>query len=305
MKNDSGAIDFNAVLLLFFAAALISGGVLFASTGITYFQTSSNNLNKKEEADKFLDIIVEELQPLKFYQFDDKNNALINELCSKYENYMLEIIDVSSGYHLNFLSDIDFSDNNLTRLIFKDNSGAAFLSWLKTNGLSTDKNVWREFIKDEAWEVCVSYGWLHKTGTASYAYRNICESFGLSEIDKLFPLINDFPRMNINMVDPQMLYPLILRSSFNIERAKERADALANRLQSGPVLQGDISTILRIPLNHPLMGYLGTKTAFWRITYSMSPSLGVEAIIAAIQKKDGAIQEIEAYKLISRSFIDG
>jgi len=53
------------------------------------------------------------------------------------------------------------------------------------------------------------------------------------------------------------------------------------------------------------MGYLGTKTAFWQLRFAMSPSLTVEAIVAAIPKKDGAVQEIESYRLIDRRFIDG
>ena len=53
-----------------------------------------------------------------------------------------------------------------------------------------------------------------------------------------------------------------------------------------------------------MTGYFGTKTAFWKIHFAMRPSLEVEAIIAAIPKKDRAVQEIEAYRLIDRRFLD-
>jgi hypothetical protein len=304
MKHDSGAVEFNAVLLLFFIAAIISAGVLYTASGIKYMQTYTRDFDNKTAADMLLDTIIAEIQPLSLYPYDDDNNTIITGLCRKYDNYGLQFTDISSGYHLDFLSDADMADSNITRHLFRDNTGAGFLAWRNTNGLSVSKTLWREFIKDEAWASCVSYGWLHKDDIESFAYRSISKSFAAAAPDKLFPVVNSFPRMNINMINPDILRPLIMRSSFKIEKPDEKADALISRLRNGPVLYADISSILKIPVSHPLMGYLGTKTAFWKLHFVMRPSLTVEAIVAAIPLKNGAIQEIEAYRLIDRSFID-
>jgi hypothetical protein len=304
MKRDSGAVEFNAVLLLFFIVALISGGVLYAAAAMNYAQTDTRDLDLRLAADQLLDSIITEMQMLRLYPYDDENNAIITELCQKYKNYNLEFTDVSSGYHLDFLSDADLADGNITGYLFRDNSGAGFVSWRNANGLSVSKTKWREYVKDEAWDSCVSYGWLHKDDTESFAFRSISISFAATDPNKLFPLLNEFPRMNVNMVRPEILHPLITRSSFKIEKPKEKADALTARLRSGPVLHADISSILEIPVNHKLMGYLGTKTAFWKINFVMRTSMTVEAVVAAIPKKNGAIQEIEAYRLIDRSFSD-
>jgi len=303
MKKDSGFIDFNAVLVLFFVAAVISGGVLFAASAMTYSQADNRDFDNKLAADKLLDEIIGKIQPLKTYQYDHVDNELIKSLCREYENYRLEFFDASSGYHLDFLSDTDMADGNVTRYLFLDNSGADFIAWRNANGLSVSKTAWREFVKEEAWESCVSYGWLHKNDTASFAFRSIRASFASADPEKLFPLVNEFPRMNVNMVNPDMLRPLIMRGSFNIERPNEKADALINRLRNGPVLQADISSILRISASHPLMSYFGTKTAFWKIHFTMPSSLEVEAVVAAIPKKNGAIQEVEIYRLVDRSFL--
>jgi len=303
MKKDAGFIEFNAVLLLFFIAAIISGGVLYAAVTMTFSHTDNRDFNNKQAADRLIDEIIEKMQPLRLYQYDHDNNEIIASLCREYDNYGLEFSDISSGYHLDFLSDADMADNNITRYLFLDNSGAGFTAWRNANGLSVSKALWREFVKEEAWESCVSYGWLHKNDVASFAFRSISRSFAVTAPDKLFPLVNEFPRMNVNMVNPDMLRPLIMRSSFRIERPNEKADALITRLRGGPVLHADISSILRIPVNHPLMGYFGTKTAFWKISFTMPSSLEVEAVVAAIPKKNGAIQEIELYRLIDRSFL--
>jgi hypothetical protein len=302
MKNDSGAIEFNAVLTLFFIAAVISGGALYTASAMTYLRTDAHDFDNKMSAELLLDAIVAEMQPLALYPYDDNNSTVITGLCQKYNNYGLEFTDISSGYHLDFLSDVDMADSNITGYLFRDNSGTGFTVWRNTNGLSVSKKLWREFVKDEAWTSCVSYGWLHKDDTESFAYHNVSKSFAAAAPDKLFPLVNDFPRMNINMVNPDMLRPLIMRSSFKIEKPDEKADALIGRLRNDPLLYADISSTLKIPVNHPLMSYLGTKTAFWKIRFVMSHSLTVEAVIAAIPKKNGAIQEIEEYRLIDRSF---
>lgn len=304
MKKDSGFIEYSAVLLLFFIAAIISGGVLYASAAMTYSRNDTRYFDNRAAADQLLDEIITKMQPLRLYPYDDKNNEVIALLCREYNNYDLQITDVSSGYHLDFLSDVDMADNNIVRFLFLDNTGTNFTAWRNLNGLSVSKSAWREYLKEEAWASCVSYGWLHKDDMESFAFRSISRSFAITAPDRLFPLVNDFPRMNVNMVNPEILRPLIMRDSFKIERPNEKADALINRLRGGPILHSDISSTLRIPVNHPLMGYMGTKTAFWKIHFIMSPSLEVEAVVVAIPKKDGAVQEIENYRLIDRSFGD-
>lgn len=302
MKKDSGFIEYNAALLLFFIAALISGGALYTSAAINLSRSDNRDFNNKLAADLLLDEIIGKTQPLRLYQYDDKNNALIKSLCHEYESFRLEITDVSSGYHLDFLSDEDMADLSLTGLLFLDNSGTNFTSWRNANGLSVSKTAWREFVKEEAWPFVVSYGWLNKNDTESFAFRNIRRSFAVADPDKLFPLVNHFPRMNVNMVNPEILRPLIARASFKIEKPNEKADTLINRLKSGPASRSDISSILDIPDSHQLMSYLGTKTAFWKLRFIMPSSLAIEAIIAAVPNKDGGAQEVALYKLIDRYF---
>jgi len=304
MKKDSGSIEFSAVLLLFFIVAIISGGVLYAASAMTYSRTDAHDFDGKMAADLLLDKIIEKMQPLRLYPYDDENNEIIISICREYNNYGLQFTDISSGYHLDFLSNADMVDNNITNFLFLDNSGSNFIVWRNANGLSVSKTAWKEFIKEEAWASCVSYGWLHKDDMESFAFQSISKSFATAAPDKLFPLVNHFPRMNVNMVNPEILRPLIMRGSFKVEKPNEKADALISKLRGGPVLHADISSVLKIPVNHPLMSYFGTKTAFWKIYFVMRPALKVEAVVAAIPKKDGAVQEIEVYRLIDRRFLD-
>jgi len=304
MKNDSGFVQFGAVLLLFFIAALVAGGALFAASARTLWQADTRDFNNKMAADLLLDGIIEKMQGLTAFQEDAEGNELIASLTREYQRYMLEITDISSGYNLNFLSDADMADSNLMRFLFLDNTGAAFTAWRNVNGLSHSKYAWREFVREDAWDSIVAHGWLHKNDTDSFAFRYISASFGITGTEQLFPLANEFPRMNVNMLSPQAVRPLIIRGSFRIERAHERVTVLMTRLESGgPVSHAEISSILRIPVSHPLMSYLGSKTAFWQLCFRMPCSLRVQAIVAAIPKRDGGVQEVEYYRLIERRFL--
>ncbi|MCL2410217.1 MAG: hypothetical protein FWC97_01105 [Treponema sp.] len=303
MKKDSGFVEYSAVLLLFFIGVLITGIVLFTSSAINFTQANSRDFDNKLAADRLLDGIIEKMQALTLHQYDYRNNAVIQSLMQEYAPYRLEFIDISSGFNLNFISDTDIIDTNIARLLFSDNTGTAFITWRNANGLSASKEVWREFIREEVWDSCVSFGWLHRNDLDSFAFRTISASFGITDPDELFPLVNDFPRMNVNMVNPDILRPLIIRSSFRVERANERANELINRLRNSPVMHADISSILRIPTNHPLMSYFGTRTAFWKIRFTMPSSLEVEAVVAAIPQRDGGVQDIELYRLINRRFL--
>ena len=303
MKNDEGSLELGAVLMLMFIAALIGGGVLFAASGMGYMRSDTRDAAEKNAADLLLDEIVAEMQPLALYPYDHANSEVLDEHRWKHSGNALEFDDISSGYNLNFLSDADLADPLLARFIFRDNSGSNFIRWRNANGLSPSKEPWREFIKDDAWEACVSHGWLHASDMESFAFGKASASFGAVSEDSLFPLVNYFPRINVNAVEPEILRPLILRGSFRVQRPGEKADALISRLRSGALLPADISSTLQIPVSHPLMAYLGTKTAFWKITLRLRDGLSLQAVVAAIPKKDGGAQEIERYQLIERSFI--
>ncbi|MDR1239717.1 MAG: hypothetical protein LBK27_06360 [Treponema sp.] len=303
MDNESGAIEAGAVLLLFFLAAVLSGVTLFAASGITYFQRTKNDFNEKMEAQKLLEAIVDDMQELKIYPFDDRQNAVLDKLRITYDQYSLEITDVSSGYHLDFLSDEDLHDRLIVEYLFLNGNTSAFIRWRDENGLSSSTEKWREFIREEALSACVACGWIPVSQINSFAYRTVSASWAEGRTENLFPLVNDFPVMNVNMVAPEIFKPLIMRNAFKIEKAAEKFETLKNKLLAGPVMDSDMASILNIPLSHMLFGYLGTKTAFWKISF-VFPGLGVvEGITAAIPKKDGRRQEIEEYRLIDRRFI--
>jgi hypothetical protein len=301
MNRQEGSAEFGALIILFFLASLAAGSAIFLSANMTYFQRNSHNAEEKHNADVLLREIVAEMQPLKNFEYDDERNVVLDRLTSAYAAYGLGFTDLSSGFHLDFLTDADLQEKNLREYLFTGGNAANFIAWRETNGLSTDKNKWRLFLKEEALRSCVSYGYIHDTQTDSFAFRSVSRSFNNATSDQLFPLVNGFPLININMAPVEILSPLIRRPSFKIEKAELKLETLENKLLQGPVMISDISSFLDIPKDHALFGYLGTKTAFWEIVFQYRPGMYVTAVVAAVPVKDGEIQEIDEYRLIDRS----
>jgi len=301
MRREKGSVELGAVIILFFVSAMFAGSVLFIQTNMTYFRRNSYEQEEKVKAENLLKEIVQSFQPLRGYEYDAVDNPLLFHLQNKYADYSLAIMDISSGYHLDFLTDSDLHDTKLKEFLFRGGNPSEFIAWRNSHGLSTAKTVWRSFLRDEAWDSCVSYGWIHTSQTSSFAFSVASASYKTSDLKSLFPLVNEMPLMNVNMVSPDIITPLIMRPDFKIEKPSEKAETLRNKLLQGQVILSDLSSYLEIPQNHALFTYLGTKTAFWKIIFCYRPGMYVEAIIAAIPKKDGGIQEIAQYTLIDRN----
>ena len=300
MKHDDGSIEFTAVIIFFFLSAVLVGSALFSQVTMIYYRKNSIEQKEKNEVDKLLKEIVIDFQPLKEYEYDNPGNPLLSALRSKYSNYALDFKDVSSGYHLDFLPDKYLNEEKLKNFLFTDANPTQFIAFRNNYGLSTDKTAWQAFLKDEAMKACVTYGWIHKSHIDSFAFTSVSASHKTTDLSALFPLVNEIPLINVNMVSPDIIAPLVLSPSFKIKKPEEKMDTLKNKMLQGSVLLSDISSYLEITKDNALFSFLGTKTSFWQITFCYKDGMFVEAIVAAIPKKEGGIQEITEYKLIDR-----
>jgi hypothetical protein len=182
-----------------------------------------------------------------------------------------------------------------------NNSPSQYIVFRDAHGLSTDIEGIKPFIKPEVWDSCVAYGWINRNQSESFAFRRVSAEFRSADLMDLFHLVNDFPLININMVEPEILRPLVTRPDFKIEKPEEKMEKLKNRLLLGPVSISDISSLLDTPKTNSIFDYLGTKTAFWRISFRLYPRITASGIVAAIPDKYGEKQDIEKYVLIDRT----
>jgi hypothetical protein len=301
LRNDEGAVELGAVLILFFLSAILGGLALFSSAAMKYFTTNRAIQEDRDSAYELVLDIVDAAQILKNESSDYADSSAIRRIESAYGEYDLLFTDISSGYHLDFLSENDLYDENLASFLFPEKNPSRYIAARDEKGLSTDLERLKPLINPEAWESCAAYGWLNRRHTDSFAFRAISSSFGTTNNDELFPLVNDFPLINVNMVNPDILAPLIRRPGFKIEKPEEKARALKEKILSGPLGIDDISSTLNINSSNDIFCYLGTKTAFWKITLLFRPGITVEAVVAAIPERYGEKQGIDRYALVDWS----
>jgi hypothetical protein len=268
---------------------------LFFSAAAAYFRRSVNEEAELVRTTGLIGEITEALQPLKDHPCDYRNNPLLSELVLRYASLNLDIRDVSSGYRLDFLSDEELENPLLRNYLFTD--AASFTGLRENRGLSPDRETWRSFVKDSAWDACVSYGWLNLSRGNSFALRYVKRNMGE---DELFPLVNRLPMMNINMIKAEAAEPLIMTPGFGVKNPAEKMETLREVLRRGPVSRGDLSALLELPGDSKIFSCLGVKTAFWEIRFTTLPGFYAKAILAAIPESAES-ETIREYRLIERS----
>jgi hypothetical protein len=276
VNGEEGSAGFGAVILLLFLSSIIGASLLFFSAAAAYLGRSMNEEAEHARAAGLIGEITEAFQPLKDYPCDYRDNPLFMELTRRYASLALDIRDVSSGYRLDFLSDGELENPLLRNYLFTD--AAAFTGLRESRGLSPDRESWRPFVKEDAWDACVSYGWLNPSRGDSFALRYLKHTGG----DRLFPLVNLLPMMNINMIEAETAEPLILSPGFGIKNPAAKMETLREALRRGPLLKGDLTALLELPGDNALFSRLGVKTAFWQIRFTLPSGFHAGAILAAV-----------------------
>ncbi|MDR0656349.1 MAG: hypothetical protein LBG22_08565 [Treponema sp.] len=295
MNGETGSVEFGAVMILVFLSSAIAASLLFFSVAAVYFQRSSSEEAERTRTAGLIGEIAEAFQPIKDYPCDYRNNPPLSELILRYASLNLDIRDVSSGYRLDFLSDEELENPLLKNYLFTD--AAAFISLRENRGLSPDRETWRFFVNDSAWDTCVSYGWINPSRGNSFAFRYVKHTIGDSG---LFPLANRLPVMNINMIEVKAVEPLIMTPGFGVKNPAEKIEILREALYREPVSKGDLSVLLELPGHSKIFSYLGVKTAFWKIHFMTPSGFSVEAILAAVPESTES-ETIGEYRLIEWS----
>jgi hypothetical protein len=296
-RTDEGSFEIGAAVILAFIVAVFAASSFSFSSGAVYTSRNRADIEGRGGVRKLGEQLLEELQPLSAYLYDDRNNAVLEGMRERYAGNHLEITDASSGYNLNFLDDGTLKMKALSRWLFPDGNAASFLAWRKANGMTTDSAKWNPFLNAEARSSVVSFGYLNLSLGEKEAYKAVASAFrasGEKANEQLFPLVNTLPLINVNMVDSAMLAPLITGGAYDIPGAKRRFAKLQSRLSSGPLLASDITSILGIPRDSVLMAWLGVKTSFWRLSFHLG-NYRETLYAAAIPSPPGSATVISEY----------
>lgn len=271
------------VILIMFFGAIAGGTILESSALMKNFNRSCSDFVEREKMKELLDSIVSSFETLVDVGIDYQENPVLESICIKYAAYNLTIEDISSGCNLNFLPDADLSDPAMAGFLFAGGNAEEFLRFRRYRGFITEISEIQNFVKEESLNAVVCNGWFSALHVDSETGRMLIASYGQSG-EELYPLVNDFPLINVNTADASLFVPLISRRSWRIGDAAAKATALKNRLQSGPVTEGELRSLLGLAENHEIYKYLGVRTSFWKLSFK-NGFYRMNAVIAAIPER--------------------
>ena len=284
-----------SLVILIIFLGVVAGAAIFESTAVMKnFDRSRSDFSEREKMKELLDAIVHSFENLLSADADYEENSLLESIRSMYAAYNLTVKDISSGCNLNFLPDDVLTDPAISGFLFTGGNADDFLRFRRYRGFVTEISEWQRFLKEEALTAVVCNGWFSTLHGDSDTGRMLAASYGRSG-EELYPLINDFPLVNVNIMDPSLIIPMISLRSWNINGAAAKAAALKNRLQSGPITEGDLRSLLGLAENHEIYKYLGVRTTFWKLSFK-NGRYRMDAVIAAIPEQ--STRTILHYSLI-------
>jgi hypothetical protein len=187
--------------------------------------------------------------------------------------------------------------------LFLSDSAEQYLQHRNANGFSPTKETLERFIERAVLPSCSVAGWLNAAETDTYAFKSIAAKFKASDADSLFPLVNTMAMMNVNMMKPETITPLLYGGSWGVKNATKANDKMLARFGSGPVDDTDIRSIFGLPEMSRLYAYLGCKTAFWELSFTMHDKR-VTALVAGIPERNESSRKVAEYRLVDWSMRD-
>jgi len=301
--RSQGSIEAGSLLMILFISALLSGLSVYAFSGIQYVKKNTVAYQKEAEIKNLLRSIVSDMQIMVDDEIDYPDDPTLLYLENKYEEYGLTVTDASSGYHLDFMPDALLSSASVSGYLFLSDSSEQYLAHRNAHGFSPTKESLEPFVERAVLPSCAVVGWLNVAEINTYAFKAIAEKFKSSDADGLFPLVNALAMMNVNMMKPDAITPLLYGSPWGLKNVKATNEKMLARFGSSPVDDTDIRAVFGLPELSRLYAYLGCKTAFWELSFTMHNER-VTALVAGIPESKDNSRKIAEYRLVDWSMRD-
>jgi len=295
--RDSGSIELGGLLIFLFVAAILSCLSYYGATSIRHFKRNHDEMQSRSEAYALLQSIVLDMQTLTDEPIDYPGNPSVLDLESKYSANALRLTDASSGYHLDCMPDDLLQSASIRAFVFIDASSAVYENHRTRNGPVTNEIQLAAFVRPETVPFCTIYGWINERECQAFACKIIERNFSINDAKNAFPLVNNLAMMNINMMDPAALIPLLHAGSWGIKNIDKAEVRLLSIARAGPVGDAELAVALGVPAKSRIFAYLGGKTSFWRLLLTHNGH-AIRAIVAGIPEEDEESRRVGEYRLM-------
>ncbi|HHU37653.1 MAG TPA: hypothetical protein GXZ47_10585 [Treponema sp.] len=303
-KRKQGSIEPGSLLIILFISVLLSGLSVYAFSSFDYYTKNVIENQRMKEIKHLLYLVISDMQIMVNDEIDYPDDPSILFLRSKYDKNELILKDVSSGYHIDFMPDDLLASSSISEYLFLGESAISYIKHRDENGFSMTNAALEQFIKRPVLASCTVLGWLNINEQKSFAFKEISATFNSTDTDVLFPVVNTMPMTNVNMIEPEILTPLLYSGFFGIEKVSAANERMIARFGFGPVDDTDISAVLKVPESSRLFTYLGGKTSFWELFFTIH-DVTVNALIGGIPDKNNKSRMVKEYRLVDWSMSDG
>lgn len=300
--SESGYIEITGIVLIIFVSSALVCALLYYDAFRRFSRRSIAREELNRDARKIALSLLEDVSSFLEESCDSRNADFYAQLVNRYAEYSLELVDVSSGLNLAFMPEGDFT-GRLATVVFLPGKAAEFGKAVKQDGPLRTIDDLRDYVREEALEWCVVYGWIHKLTATSPGFLYISRLHGTENQGRLFPLINEIPLINVNFASREVIRYYLADPRFAIERQEEKIKSLCDFAEVNVVDVDTLRSLLETERTNVVYSILGVKTTFWRATYRVR-GITFQCVICALPSREDPA-EIERYEMISWGRIGG
>ena len=139
------------------------------------------------------------------------------------------------------------------------------------------------------------YGWINPKFYSKEILKSVSEDFG----DKnTFPIINEFPVQNVHFMSSEFLKASL--KHFGLKDSEQKSRMIEEKRLYG-ITKEELSQILEVSDSSEIFSFMGTKTAFWKISFT-TESCSASFVLGAVPSKEKK-DEISEYRLIEKNIM--
>jgi hypothetical protein len=329
--GSTGSASVVALSLLFFlAAAAASAAILLQSV----FLNDRRSLNREERRlalEKIGEEIVQALRADPTPEADSPGDPVWDAAGKPgVTGATVTLVDVSSALNLNWAQKDVFQRTALGEILAPGKSADELQQRREDRGFSSDIALeYGDLFKEDALtKYSTGYGYANINITDEFALRKLygirtgdlaaadvfhtriqqlllqkktlrrtdVRDFLGVDFQKLFPVMNAEPVLNVHFTDPLVLTQLLSHQDLKIPAPAQAARLILEERDSSELSAEDLRRIIGVPEDNRIYQYLGVITWFWKITVTLSGSAdgasgqpgGLELILARIPPADDA-----------------
>ena len=325
--RQAGSVSLSVLALLVFCAAAGAGGILVMSTSLLHERASVAAYARRHSLEGEAELVVAILLRDPTPESDSPLDPVWTEVRTPaLAGVQVKLSDISSALNPNWVQKNPLQKTGLKSLLLSIDNADALQQRREDRGFSIDlRRAYGDLFVEGALEkYFTAYGYANLNVTDEFALRKLYaartgdepgselfhtriqgllaqkrtlradqlrEFMGI-DFERLFPVINVAPCMNVHFVEPLLLSELLAYPDLKVPDPVETTRRILDARTSSELGLSDLHRIIGAPPESRIFDYFGVSTWFWKIVVA-NEAARVEVIAARLPGEPGAARRIQ------------